>query len=269
MIFLRSVELRPLESVPPRFPFSLPFVKAFERLDFTHEVTFLVGENGTGKSTFLEILACAAGSITVGSENVRTDKTLAPQREFSNHLKLTWSRKTRRGFFMRAEDFFGYARKMDQMREDLQSDLRAVDEEYQGRSRLAQELAKMPYQNEIGAIRRAYGEGLDHNSHGEGFLKLFQQRFVGEGLYLLDEPEAPLSPQRQLALLALIKTMVDQNGQFIIATHSPILMAYPGAHILSFDGGILHAETYETLESVSLTRAFLNNPQAYLRHLMQ
>jgi len=269
MLLLRSVELRKLENPPIGFPYSLSFVSSFERLDFTHEVTFLVGENGTGKSTFLEMLACAVGSITVGSESVRTDKTLTPLREFSNHLKLVWSKKTIRGFFMRAEDFFGYARKMDQIRDELQTDLQAVDEEYTGRSLLAKSLAKTPYQNEIGAIRRSYGEGLDSNSHGEGFLKLFQERFAGEGLYLLDEPEAPLSPQRQLALLALIKSMVDQNAQFIIATHSPIVMAYPGANILSFDGGTLHAEAYETLEHVVLTRTFLNNPQAYLRHLME
>ncbi len=269
MPLLRAVELRPLDNLPLRFPYTLPFVQTFARLDLMHEVTFLVGENGSGKSTFLEMLACAVGSITVGSESIHNDKTLTAVREFSRHLKLAWSKKTKRGFFMRAEDFFGYARKMDQIRAELADDLKAVDDEYTGRSALAQTLAKIPYQREIGAMQRAYGDGLESNSHGEGFLKLFQERFVGEGLYLLDEPEAPLSPARQLALLALIKQMVDQHGQFIIATHSPILMAYPGAQILSFDGGALHPEAYETLEHVVLTRSFLNNPQAYLRYLLE
>lgn len=269
MLCLRSIRLTLPERWPERFPYTLPFVQALNELPLSQPVTCLVGENGSGKSTFLEMLACAVGSITVGSESVRSDKSLMAVREFSNHLKLTWNRKTRRGFFMRAEDFFGYAKKMAQVREELERDLRAVDDEYSGRSKMAQDLAKMPYQSEIGAMRRSYGEGLDSNSHGEGFLKLFRERFVGEGLYLLDEPEAPLSPNRQLALLALMKTMVDQGGQFIMATHSPILMAYPGAQLLSFDGGSIHETAYESIEHVVTTRTFLNNPGAYLRHLMR
>jgi predicted ATPase len=170
---------------------------------------------------------------------------------------------------MRAEDFFGYAKKMAEVRADLEKDLSDVDRDYQGRSALAKSLAQMPYQGQIGAIKRSYGEGLDSNSHGEGFLKLFQERFSGEGLYLLDEPEAPLSPSRQLSFLALMHRMVGQNGQFIIATHSPIIMAYPGAKILSFDGGKIHEERYADLEHVTLTRDFLNHPEAFLRHLME
>jgi predicted ATPase len=269
MLLLRSIELRPQTNPPKKFPYSLPFIKTLEHLEFLNEVTFLVGENGCGKSTLLEILACAVGSITVGSESVRTDKTLAAVREFSNHIQLSWSKRTRKGFFMRAEDFFGYARKLAQIREGLQQDVLEIEEEYKGRSKTAQGLAKMPFMREIGALERAYGEGLDSNSHGESFIKLFQERFTGEGLYLLDEPEAPLSPNRQLSLLALIKSMVDQHGQFIIATHSPILLAYPGATILSFEGGKIHAEAYAALEHVITMKTFLNDPEAYLRHLME
>lgn len=269
MLLLRSIELRPNPQAPARFPYTLPFIQSLDRLDFSGEVTILTGENGSGKSTFLEILACAVGSITVGSESVRSDKTLAGVREFSNLLKLTWSRRTKRGFFMRAEDFFGYAKSLAQTREEMEKNLADVEEEYKNRSKLAQDMARSPYQREIGALRRSYGEGLDTGSHGESFLRLFQERFVGEGLYLLDEPEAPLSPNRQLALLALMKSMVDRQGQFIIATHSPILMAYPGAKILSFDGGRIHEESYESLEHVITMRNFLNHPEAYLRHLME
>lgn len=269
MLHLRSIDLRPIDNPPPGFPYTLPFAQTLSHLDFQHEVTFLVGENGSGKSTFLEMLACAIGSITIGSENVRTDKTLKEVRGFSNHLKLTWSKRTHRGFFMRAEDFFGYAKKMHQVREELEGDLGEVEKDYKNRSKLAQDLAQMPYQREIHSLQSSYGAGLDHNSHGEGFLKIFQERFVGEGLYLLDEPEAPLSPARQLALLALMKSTVDQNGQLIIATHSPILMAYPGAQILSFDGGNIHPETYAALEHVVLTKDFLNHPDVYLKYLME
>ena len=267
-MLLRSIELRPFTQNVDRFPNTLPFVKTLERLDFSQAVTFLVGENGSGKSTFLEMLACGVGAITVGSESVRTDPTLAAVRELANHLRLAWSKKTHRGFFMRAEDFFGYAKRIAETRAGLEKDLGDVDREYIGRSELAKSLAKMPYLREIGGLQKSYGDGLDSNSHGEGFLKLFQERFVGEGLYLLDEPEAPLSPSRQLSFLALMHKMVGQNGQFIIATHSPILMAYPGAKILSFDGGKIHEEQYAELEHVTLTRDFLNHPEAFLRHLM-
>ncbi len=269
MPILRSLELRPPANWPQKFPYTLAFLRELPRIEFASEVTFLVGENGSGKSTFLESLACAVGSITVGSESVQTDPSLHLVREFSTHLKLVWSKRTRRGFFMRAEDFFGYARKMAQVRAELESDLAGLDQEYQDRSPAAQGLVRLPYLREIGEMQRTYGASLDSNSHGEAFIKLFQERFSGEGLYLLDEPEAPLSPTRQLSLIALLKQMVDQNGQFVIATHSPILLAYPGAQILSFDGGLVRPVAYEDLEHVTVTRSFLNNPQAYLKYLLE
>jgi predicted ATPase len=117
------------------------------------------------------------------------------------------------------------------------------------------------------ALTTRYGEDADARSHGESFLNLFQSRFVPGGLYLLDEPEAPLSPQRQLALLSMLKEMTAQDSQFVIATHSPILMALPGADILSFDHAPPRRLPYEKVEHVSLTRDFLNNPEAFLRHL--
>ena len=116
-------------------------------------------------------------------------------------------------------------------------------------------------------MERRYGDGLDSQSHGESFLALFQSRFVPGGLYLLDEPEAPLSPLHQLSLLAAIKAMVEQDAQFVIATHSPIVMAYPGATILNFDTTPVSPVGYDDLEHVNLMRDFLNGPEAFLRHL--
>jgi len=138
MLLLRSIEVRPYSNPPKKFPYTLAFIQSLQRLDFLNEVTFLVGENGCGKSTFLEILACAVGSITVGSESVRTDKTLTAVREFSKHLKLSWSKQTRKGFFMRAEDFFSYAKQLAQIREGLQQDVLDIEDEYKYRSKTAQ-----------------------------------------------------------------------------------------------------------------------------------
>jgi len=265
---LRSLEIHPWpERLDNRFPFSVPVMRSLGKLEFTAPVTFLVGENGTGKSTLLEALACAVGSITVGAESLARDPSLSAVRELAQYIRLVWTKRTRKGFYLRAEDFFGYARRMATVRTELEQDLHTAREETRGRSLLAQEMAVMPYKTELGAMRRRYGEGLDSQSHGESFLLLFQERFVPAGLYLLDEPEAPLSPVRQLALLALLQKMVAEQAQFIIATHSPILMAYPGALILNFEGGVVKQTPYDELDHVRLTRDFLNNPAAFLREL--
>src|SRR6185369_10039677 len=132
----------------------------------------------------------------------------------------------------RAEDFFNFARRLKRTTEELQEIADEFEKEYTG---YALGLAKGAALGQRRALIERYGQDLDANSHGESFLKLFQSRFVPAGLYLLDEPEAPLSPQRQLALLSMLREMVDREAQFIIATHSPILMAYPNAQIFSFD----------------------------------
>ncbi|MBI1855986.1 MAG: AAA family ATPase [Chloroflexi bacterium] len=268
MIHLKSVSVREFnERDAAAFPFYLDVVKSLREIEFSSPVTFFVGENGSGKSTLMETLACAVNSVTVGSESVKTDKTLAAVRKLSMYFRLSWQKRTHKGFFLRAEDFSGYAKKMRQTQEELQQELDNVESEYQGRSKLAADLARMPYANELGAIQRRYGDGLDTHSHGESFMALFQTRFVPNGLYLLDEPEAALSPTRQLTFIAALKQMVEQNSQFIIATHSPIILAFPEATILSFDGGKIRAVKYEQLEHVNLTRDFLASPDSFLRHL--
>jgi len=266
MLHLQSVSIRKWPtSLNHEFPFKLAVLQSLRALEFTAPVTFFVGENGSGKSTLLEAIACA---ITVGSENVKTDKTLAAVRKFATYFKLNWQQRTHKGFFLRAEDFFGYAKALAQTRAEMEDEMKAVDAEYQGRSETAKGLAKMAYTRELNDMRQRYGEGLlEGYSHGESFLTLFQSRFVPNGLYLLDEPEAPLSSIRQLAFIAALKQMVAQNAQFIIATHSPIIMAFPEATILSFDQARIQPAQYTSLEHVTLTRDFLNNPQAFLKHL--
>lgn len=268
MPHLKSISVREFNSQDQDvFPFTLEVVKSLRGLEFTSPVTFLVGENGSGKSTILETIACAVESITVGSESVRTDKSLAPLRKLAQYFRLSWTKRTRKGFFLRAEDFFGYAKSMRQTREELERDLSNVDHEYKGRSQYAADLARMPYRGQLAAIQNRYGKDLDHYSHGESFLTLFQARFVPDGLYLLDEPEAALSPMRQLTFLSALKQMVNENSQFIIATHSPIILAFPNSQILQFADGRIQEVKYTQLEHVQLTKDFLNNPDSFLRHL--
>ena len=266
MIHLESVQRRPFPKAKA-FPFTLPVLQSLEELRFETPVTLLVGENGSGKSTVLEGLACAADMVVVGSESTRTDKSLVHARELAKYFRLGWKKRTHRGFFLRAEDFFGYARRLNEMRAGMEADLDEIDAEYKDRSDYARGLARSSTLGQLGALQQRYGEGLDAHSHGESFLELFQARFVPQGLYLLDEPEAPLSPIRQLALIKIIRDMVEQEGQFIIATHSPILMAFPGATLLNFDGGEIRPARYEDLEHVRLMRDFLQDPEAFLRNL--
>jgi predicted ATPase len=269
---LRSVERKPGvggDGHDGAFPFSVPAIRTLERLDLDTPVTFFVGENGSGKSTLLEGIAVAARLPTVGAADVAADETLAAQRSLGRALRLAWSHRAVRGFFLRAEDFFGFAKRLAREREEMVTRIREVQAEYQAadRSKAALGLALKPFHASLADMERRYGVDLDANSHGESFLKLFQNRFVPGGLYLLDEPEAPLSPQSQLALLAMLTDMVAEEAQFIIATHSPVVLAFPGARIYSFDHTPVGEVAYEGLDHVVLTRDFLNNREQYLRRL--
>jgi predicted ATPase len=264
MIQLQSISLKPAAKKQSAFPFNLPLIRNFAGIEFNRAVTFFVGENGSGKSTLLEAMAAGAGAVAVAGDDIERDQTLAHARALGKQLKFSWRQKTHRGFFLRAEDFFNFARRLQTMTAELKEIADSFDQEYTG---VALGLAKGAALSQRQALVERYGENLDANSHGESFLKLFQSRFVPGGLYLMDEPEAPLSPQRQLALLSMLKEMVEENAQFIIATHSPILMAYPDARILSFDQHPVREVAYDEVEHVSLTRAFLNNPGAFLKHL--
>jgi predicted ATPase len=267
---LRSLDLKlPHDEAPRPFPFSVPSIKALEgeSLSLAAPVTFFVGENGSGKSTLLEAIAVAAKSITVGSFQAAADDSLAAAHTLARDLRLSWSKRTHRGFYMRAEDFFGFAKLMQQSRDEFRQEIDSLLKD-ESISDYARGFAIMPHAGQLAALEKSYGEGLDARSHGEAFLALFQTRLVPDGLFLLDEPEAPLSPRRQIALLAMIKDAVENQGaQFIIATHSPILMAYPGATIYSFDDGKIAQIDFEQIDHVVITRDFLNHPHLFLRHL--
>jgi predicted ATPase len=268
MTHLRSIAIKRGRTVAvDRFPFSVPVIRNLETLEFNAPVTFFVGENGSGKSTLLEGLAAAASLPAIASIDVKDDATLAAQRELGVAFRLTWNRKVRRGFFLRAEDFFGFTKMLAKMRSDMLGELDHVASSYSDRSPLARALSEGPVRASLADMERRYGQDLDANSHGQSFLKLFRNRFVPGGLYLLDEPEAPLSPQSQLGLLAMIKDMITEDAQFIVATHSPILLAFPGAAIYSFDEVPVRQVPYETLEHVVLTREFLQDPERFLRLL--
>lgn len=239
------------------FPWSLPLVRRLGRLRFGLAVTFFVGENGSGKSTLLEALAVAAGAVALGGSDVESDPTLHAARTLATGLTLTRSGRPRAKLFLRAEDVFGYTQRLGREMAEL--------------AETADGFAGTHAHGYIAAQRRAlvtrYGADPDARSHGETFLALLGARLVPAGLYFLDEPETPLSPVRVIGLLAMLFDAAATGSQFIIATHSPILMALPGATLLEFADGEIRSVAYDDLEHVRVTRDFLNAPQRYLRHL--
>ncbi|SRR5579875_14357 len=234
--FLRSVELPPERIVAGEFPFTLPiFAKPGFRIDFTQPITFLVGENGTGKSTLLEAIAVQSGFSRGGG--ARDHRIAAPGDDtLHRSLRLAWRPKAPHGVFFRAESFFDLANYLD--REGS----------------------------------RRYGDrDLNAMSHGEAFLGFFQHRFEFDerAIFLLDEPEAALSPTRQMAFLALLhRWHRSGRAQAIIATHAPMILAYPHATILSLDRGEVRAVAYRATEHYRIYRSFLAEPERYLRHLL-
>ena len=267
-VHLKSISRRGAEE--GSFPFTVPAIRTLDQLSLETPVTFFVGENGSGKSTLLEGIAAAARLPTIGSADLQRDETLAAQRRLGKALRLAWAKRATRGFFLRAEDFFGFTKRVAQQRVELQQQAAEIEKQYtaEGRSPYAMGLAQGPMRASLADMERRYGIDLDANSHGQSFLKLFQSRFVPGGLYLLDEPEAPLSPQSQLALLGMIAEMVAQDAQFVIATHSPMLLAFPNATIYNFDATPIQAAAYENLDHVRITRDFLTAPERYLNRIL-
>lgn len=246
--FVREVVLR-RERVPDfgRYPFNLPAVADLERVALHPSVTFLVGENGSGKSTLLEAIAVALGfNAEGGSRNFRF-QTRASHSELHAYLTIVrGTRRMRSGFFLRAESVFNVATEVER---------RDVDE---------------PGDSAGPRIGPTFGtRGLHEQSHGESFLAIIENRLRGSGLYLLDEPEAALSPMRQLTMLSFIHRMAEAGAQLIIATHSPILLAYPNAAILQFGNGPLTQVAFEQTEHFTVTRDFLNRYPAMLRILLE
>lgn len=244
MIYLNSVRLRrelPGESYLQRLG-PVQYLMAGKTLEFDRPVTFLVGENGTGKSTLLEGIAVACGFNPEGGTRNFNFSTRATHSVLGEYLTPARKRYPRDGFFLRAESFYNVATNIDEMDEGPAMGPRLID---------------------------SYGGvSLHRQSHGESFLALVQNRFGGEGLYLLDEPEAALSPSRLLTLIGEMDQLVKADSQFIVATHSPVLMAFPEAriYVLSEDG--VRTAEYQEAEHYQLTKRFLDDPERMLRYLL-
>jgi predicted ATPase len=245
-----------------RFPFAVPAIRELPVLDVEAPVTLFVGENGSGKSTLLEAMAASAELRSFGASDPTLDDSLAKQRELANVLRLAWRPRSRRGFFMRAEDFFGFLR----MQARIDARISREKAEFLGK-RFDHESpsAGGRHIDEVAAV--AHLSRYDSRSHGESFLDLFRSRLEARGLYLLDEPETPLSPKRQLELLKLLLHAAENGSQFVIATHSPVLLGFPGARIYSFDRVPIRETDYDSLDHVIVMRRFLSDPASEIERL--
>lgn len=233
--YLQTVSIRPDAEIDfDAYPYNIPAIREMGSLELHPHVTFFVGENGAGKSTLLEGIALALGYSPEGG--TRNFKLSTAQSESSLHEVLRLARgfrKPRDGYFLRAESFYNVATFMD----------------------------------EVGYLDGYGGKSLHARSHGEAFMALLNFKFRGKGLYLLDEPEAALSPNRQLAALSAIHQLVKDESQFIIATHAPILLSYPDAKILQFDDSGIAEVAFEDTDHYAITRDFLNNHPRRLEQL--
>ena len=251
------------------FPFDLPLVSRGFNLDFSLPVTFFAGENGAGKSTILEVLALAADVTTMGEHDAQLDSTLENVRALSGSVRLSWRRRARHGFFFRAEDFFGFQKRLGELKRDLLSQIAAYESELSDNREANKgiERAIGYLRGQIHELDSRYGEDADARSHGEAFLNAFAARIAAPGLYLLDEPEAALSPVRQMAFLKLVKDAVEAGSQFVIATHSPLVLRLAGAQIVDFDQTPPTPCEWDELASVRLWSAFWSAPDSFLRRL--
>lgn len=243
--FISAVRLRQ-EEVPgfERYPFHIPAIRALDRLELHPAVTFFIGENGSGKSTLLEAIAVKLKFNAEGGSRDHTVNTRVTHSTLHEFLSVDRVRHFTDGWFLRAESFYNVA-----------SEIEAAEEEH-GR-------------HSPGPPYRAYGgRSLHAQSHGEAFLALLTNRLQGDGVYLFDEPEAALSPQRQLSVLTLLHRLVYHRSQLVIATHSPILLSYPNARIYEFGEHGLRETRYEETEHFRITRDFLNRPERMLDILL-
>ncbi|WP_209979771.1 AAA family ATPase [Paenibacillus eucommiae] len=241
--YLRSIQLR--RDIVPSFddyPFHLTAVRSLEKMDLHPKVTYIVGENGMGKSTLMEAIAVALGFNPEGGTINFSFSTASTHSNLYEYLRLVRGiSKPKDGFFFRAESYYNLATDIDQM-----------DQEPRGGPSI---------------ISSYGGKSLHKLSHGESFFATFLHRFGGRGLYILDEPEAALSPYRQMAMLARMNDLIKDNSQFIIATHSPILMAYPDALIYNLTSDGIQQTTLEETDHYILMKHFLNNKDKMLREL--
>lgn len=245
------------------FPYNVPSIKNLKQLDFESPVTFIIGDNGTGKSTLIETIACWL-QLPHMDGNSYSKESFFAARKLAMDLQLLWNRDLPTGFFFRAEDFGDFMNSVDRKEVELRRQF-DLDDEVDEKI-LQQMLDNANFQKY--QMKRNYGQNLQTFSHGEAYLHILQMQLERRGIFILDEPEAALSPNRQLSLIHLIKNHIKNgNAQYIIASHSPILMAFPNATLYEIKEDSFEKKALEEIDHFFITKNFLNNPNIFLDEL--
>jgi predicted ATPase len=248
------------------FPFDIPAVQFAKNIELSNKVTIFVGDNGCGKSTLLESIAYKLNFPLIGGGIKHHERSgFEASERIEPFLEIVWKKETYRGFFFRAEDFSDFVNSVENENKKIAMDL--IDLKGEVDDAIINKLSESMNFN-LNQMRRTYGGNMQAYSHGEAFLKILQTRIGDKGVFLLDEPEAALSPLKQLSLISLILDIVKmKNAQFIIATHSPILMGIPDAVIYEIQEDSMQQVEYTETDHYRITKTFLDNPEHYLRHL--
>lgn len=263
MTFIRSVSID-TEKIHP-FPFNIPAVRFAKDIMLDAPVTVFAGDNGAGKSTLLETIGAAINLPLIDGYNYHPKSGFEAALQLKPFLKIDWIKQTSKGFFFRAEDFSDFINSVEQSRNSIHAhlqDLRGnVDDSVI--ERMSESMNQQLFH-----MRKKYGDDLQAYSHGEAYLKILYTRIQEKGIYLLDEPEAALSPIKQLSLISFIlEVLKKETAQFVIATHSPILMGLPGAKIYEIRETEMLEVGYQDTEHYIVTKNFLSNPEMYLKYL--
>lgn len=262
-----SVYLKALTRLRPGEGYPMRLFEGIERIEFTTPVTLLSGDNGCGKTTLIELLADKVSAVRIDHAELADDMRRAPVALAADNFRVAMARRPDRAFFFHAEGFIRYIDSVNRMKDEARRDLSRADRENADRSAFARNQARMAYADSLAALDGLYENDLSARSHGEGFLDFFGARLIDRGLYLLDEPEAALSPFNQYVLLAMVAGAVKRGCQFVVSTHSPVLLACPGARILAFESGALAEATFDELSGVRFLRDFLANTARYVEEI--
>lgn len=262
MPFIQSFSINTDKQHP--FPFNIPAIKFARQVTLNSRVTIFVGDNGSGKSTLLESIALYLNVPLIGGY-IGSHPGFEAAALIKPYIEINWKWQTKKGFFFRAEDFSDFINSVEKERNKIFNDLRDLQGKVDD-SIIAQMSDSMNYS--LTEMRRKYGDDMQAYSHGEAYLTILQTRIEDKGVYLLDEPEAALSPLKQLSLMAFIMEVLKKdNTQFIIATHSPILMGFPDATLYEIQEEGMQAVKFKETDHYRITKTFLDNPEHYLRHL--